>query len=45
MDFMDYLSAKIGPPYIATNHYNKQTHSKEKFVDKKITIFQDSIIQ
>jgi len=37
--FMDYLSAKIGPPYIATNHYNKQTHNKEKFVGNKIIIF------
>jgi hypothetical protein len=36
---MDYLSTKIGPPYIATNHYNKQTHNKENFVDNKIIIF------
>jgi hypothetical protein len=36
---MDYLSAKIGPPYIATNHYNKQAHNKEKFAGNKIIIF------
>jgi hypothetical protein len=36
---MDYLSTKNCPLHIATNHYNKQAHNKEKFVDNKIIIF------